>query len=72
MKPKGKCMDCGGWIDPPWTRGDGEYRHCHCPGKDDSDYDPFGLKWRDEMRKFSKDHLIDTLRRVLIQNMKKQ
>lgn len=25
-----KCNSCGGWINPPWKRGDGDYRHCEC------------------------------------------
>jgi hypothetical protein len=29
-----KCERCGGWINPPWSRGDGDYRHCECPKKD--------------------------------------
>jgi hypothetical protein len=70
MKSKGKCKECGGWIDPPWTRGDGEYRHCHCSKNDDPDYEPFGPEWKSEMMKFNKAHLIDTLRKILIQNLK--
>ncbi len=26
-----RCTICGGWIKPPWTRSDGDYRHCKCP-----------------------------------------
>jgi hypothetical protein len=25
-----KCLKCGGWINPPWKRGDGDYKHCEC------------------------------------------
>lgn len=24
------CNVCGGWINPPWKRGDGDYKHCDC------------------------------------------
>lgn len=24
------CENCKGWINPPWKRGDGDYRHCEC------------------------------------------
>ncbi len=24
------CKTCKGWINPSWTRGDGDYRHCDC------------------------------------------
>ena len=24
------CKKCKGWINPPWKRGDGDYRHCEC------------------------------------------
>lgn len=29
-KPTCKCITCKGWINPVWTRGDGDYRHCEC------------------------------------------
>lgn len=24
------CGTCKGWVNPAWSRGDGEYRHCEC------------------------------------------
>jgi hypothetical protein len=30
LKKIGKCKTCKGWINPPWERGDGDYRHCEC------------------------------------------
>jgi len=25
-----KCKTCKGWINPPWKRSDGDYKHCEC------------------------------------------
>lgn len=25
-----ECPNCKGAINPSWTRGDGDYRHCDC------------------------------------------
>lgn len=27
------CGTCKGWVNPAWSRGDGEYRHCSCVKK---------------------------------------
>jgi len=34
IKTTVKCPDCQGWINPPWKRGDGAYRHCDCKNKE--------------------------------------